>query len=117
MPLNYQLAERGARLLETTRTASDYRLYALAGTTPPKPGLARMPGFEGQGIELELWSMPLDAFGSFVALIPPPLGIGTVTLADGRTVKSFICEPAGIETGTDITVHGGWRAYMSLQPA
>lgn len=117
MPLNYQLTERGARLLETTRTAPDYRLYALAGTTPPKPGLARTPGFEGQGIELELWSMPMEAFGSFVALIPPPLGIGTVTLADGRMVKSFICEPAGIETGTDITGHGGWRAYMNLQPA
>ena len=113
MPLNTQLTERNATLLETTRTAPDYRFYALADSVPPKPGLSRDPDFDGPGIEVELWQMPMEAFGSFVALIPQPLGIGTVTLADGRNVKGFICEPAGIATATEITHYGGWRAYRA----
>ncbi|RVU39853.1 allophanate hydrolase [Hwanghaeella grinnelliae] len=113
MPLNSQLTERNATLLETTRTAPDYRFYALADSVPPKPGLSRDPNFDGPGIEVELWQMPMESFGSFVALIPQPLGIGTVTLADGRNVKGFICEPAGIATATEITHYGGWRAYRA----
>jgi allophanate hydrolase len=65
---------------------------------------------------VELWDVPVQHFGSFVALIPAPLGIGTLTLKDGREVKGFICEGAAIEGATDITHLGGWRAYIkSLQ--
>lgn len=98
--------------LETTRTASGYRLYALADASPPKPGLV----FNGTGpgaIEVEIWEMDQDAFGSFVAAIPPPLGIGTVTLADGRTVKGFLCEAYATDGAEDITSFGGWRAWLS----
>jgi len=112
-PLNSQLTQRGARLLKTCRTAPGYRLYALANTTPPKPGLVREEGFAGPGIELEVWQMPLSQFGSFVGLIPAPLGIGSVTLDDGTTVKGFICEPAGLQPATEITGFGGWRAYLA----
>lgn len=111
-PLNGQLVERGAKLIETTRTASGYRLYALAGTSPPKPGLL----FDGSGpgaIEIEVWEMDEATFGSFVALIPAPLGIGTVTLADGRTVKGFLCEGHATRGAEDITAFGGWRAWLS----
>ena len=52
------------------------------------------------------------AFGSFVALIPAPLGIGTITLEDGSTVKGFICEPRAMQGATDITSYGGWRAWL-----
>ncbi|WP_422908954.1 allophanate hydrolase-related protein, partial [Pseudomonas viridiflava] len=38
MPLNAQLTSRDAVLVEQTLTAGDYRLYALPGTVPPKPG-------------------------------------------------------------------------------
>jgi allophanate hydrolase len=110
-PLNGQLVERNAKLIETTRTAAGYSLYALAGTTPPKPGLV----FDGSGpgaIEVEIWEMNEGGFGSFVALIPAPLGIGTVTLADGRTVKGFLCEAHAIEGAEDITAFGGWRAWL-----
>lgn len=110
MPLNDQLTGRGARLLQSTTTASCYRLYALAGTTPPKPGLQRDP--TGDALEVEVWAMPTEHFGSFVALIPHPLGIGTVELADGTWTKGFICEEAGLEGATDITHLGGWRAYI-----
>ena len=114
MPLNYQLTERHARLVESTFTADNYRLFALPNTTPPKPGLVR--GNDGAEIAVELWDMPVDEFGSFVALIPSPLGIGTLTLHDNRQVKGFICEGAALEGATDITEFGGWRAYLqSLQ--
>lgn len=111
-PLNFQLQERNARLVATRRTAPGYSFYALAGTTPAKPGLV----FDGQGagnIEVEIWEMDEAAFGSFVALIPPPLGIGTLKLADGSSVKGFICEPHGLVGATDITAFGGWRAWLA----
>jgi allophanate hydrolase len=110
-PLNHQLTERGARLLKTCRTANDYRLYALAGTVPAKPGLVRDPNFRGPGIEVEIWAMPGDRFGDFVAAIPAPLGIGTVTLDDGEEMKCFLCEPHALAEATEITHLGGWRAY------
>jgi allophanate hydrolase len=112
-PLNWQMSERGARLLKTCRTANDYRLYALAGTIPAKPGLVRDPKFRGPGIEVEVWAMPEDRFGDFVAGIPAPLGIGTVTLDDGDDVKCFLCEPYALADGTEITHLGGWRAYRA----
>jgi allophanate hydrolase len=110
-PLNWQLVERKAKLLETTRTGPGYRLYALADTSPAKPGLV----FDGTGpgaIEVEIWDMEEAAFGSFVALIPAPLGIGTVTLAGGRTVKGFVCVVHATSGAEDITAFGGWRAWL-----
>lgn len=112
MPLNPQLTSRQARFLEETRTAvGDYRLYALPGTVPPKPGLKRTPA-KGAAITVELWALTPHAFGEFVAEVPQPLGIGNVVLADGRVVKGFICEPAELEGAKDITEFGGWRAYV-----
>lgn len=111
MPLNTQLIERKARFVESTFTADCYRLFALPNTTPPKPGLIRTHD-KGAEIIVELWDVPTHHFGSFVALIPAPLGIGTLTLKDGREVKGFICEGAAVEGAKDITPLGGWRAYI-----
>lgn len=115
MPLHGQLVERGCRLLASTHTSPHYKLFALAGTVPPKPGLVRVNKGEdgGQAIAIEVYAMPAAAVGSFLALIPPPLGLGSVQLADERWVKGFICEPAALETAADITSFGGWRAYMA----
>ncbi|MHB1022159.1 MAG: allophanate hydrolase [Acidobacteriaceae bacterium] len=115
MPLNHQLTSCGAAFVEATQTAPEYRLYALAGSVPAKPGLVRMASGEERGasIAVELWDVPVGNFGSFVAEIPPPLGIGSLRLTDGRTVKGFICEPCGLESATDITSFGGWRAYLA----
>lgn len=112
-PLNRQLTERGARLTAATKTAAGYRLYALANTVPAKPGLVHAPGFEGPGIDVEVWAMPTFQFGSFVADIPTPLGIGSVELVDGSVVKGFICEPFAVEQAPEITHFGGWRPYLS----
>ncbi|RMO88537.1 Amidase protein [Pseudomonas syringae pv. tagetis] len=113
-PLNWQLLESSARLLQRTTTSADYRLYALANTSPPKPGLVRVTA-QGASIEVEVWEMPLSLFGGFVAEIPAPLGIGSLQLADGQWVKGFICEPAGLEGALDITDFKGWRAYRAAQ--
>ena len=111
-PLNSQLASLRARLLRTTHTTDAYRLHALAGTVPPKPGLVRGAPGSGAAIEVEVWALTPAAFGTFVAAIPPPLGIGTLQLVDGTTVKGFICEPAALTGAKDITAFGGWRAFL-----
>lgn len=116
MPLHGQLVERRARLVASTHTAPHYRLFALPGTVPPKPGLARLSPADdpalGHAIALEVYAVPMSAVGSFLALIPPPLGLGSVELADGSWVKGFICEPAGLSGAEDISHFGGWRAYI-----
>jgi allophanate hydrolase len=112
LPLNGQLLERGATLRETARTAAQYRLFALPGTVPSKPGLMRVAE-GGTAIELEVWDMPQQHLGSFLALIPPPLGLGSVQLADGRFVHGFLCEAHALAGALDISAHGGWRAYFS----
>jgi allophanate hydrolase len=66
----------------------------------------------GAAIEVELWSIPPAAFGAFVAEVPPPLAIGTVTLADGRQVKGFVCEGYAVEGARDISSYGGWRNFV-----
>ena len=111
MPLNSQLTERGAQLVQACSTAGHYRLYALPNTTPPKPGLKRVAA-DGAAVAVEVWDMPVSQLGSFLALIPPPLGLGKVELADGSWVTGFICEGLALDAALDVTEHGGWRAYM-----
>ncbi|MYM63209.1 allophanate hydrolase [Pseudomaricurvus sp. HS19] len=111
LPLNWQLRERGAVLKSKTHTAPCYRMYALAGGPPYRPGL--VCDEKGSSIEVEVWSVPAAEFGSFVAGIPAPLGIGKVRLADDSLVTGFICEPYGIEGAQEITHLGGWRSYLA----
>jgi len=111
--LNWQLTERGARRVKVCRTAPGYRLYALEPTVPPKPALVRDESFTGHGIEVEVWAVPEDEFGGFVAAVPPPLGIGNATLDSGEEVKCFICEPDALVGAHEITRFGGWRAYLA----
>lgn len=113
LPLNVQLRERGAVLVEQTVTAPCYRFYRIAGGAPLRPALVRDEHGEGRSIEVEIWRLPLAHFGSFVAGIPAPLGIGKVELADGRRVCGFISEPCALQGAEEITAHGGWRAYLA----
>ena len=115
MALNGELRAIGGRLIESAVTAPDYRLFALPGT-PPRPGMLRVEANNGSAIELEIWALSAAAFGQFVAAIPGPLSIGTIRLADGRTVKGFLVEAAGLADARDISAFGGWRAYMA-EPA
>jgi allophanate hydrolase len=111
MPLHWQLTSRDARFVGAAKTAPTYRLYAMADSVPPKPALVHSG--DGAAIALEIYELDMAAFGSFVAEVPPPLAIGTVTLEDGSMVKGFVAEPRAITNAEDITALGGWRAYMA----
>jgi allophanate hydrolase len=115
LPLNGQLTELGGRLESTGRTAPVYRFYALSGGPPRRPGMVRVAK-DGGAIELEIWSLPAGTVGSFLRKIPAPLGLGTVTLADGSGVPGFLCESHAIADAKDITSLGGWRAYLKTLP-
>lgn len=113
MPLNFQLTTRQAVLVEETQTARCYRLFALLDGPIKKPGLMRAE--QGSAITVELWDIPLARFGEFVAEIPAPLGIGSLTLANGRVVKGFICEGSALNSALEITEFGGWRNWLATQ--
>jgi len=117
MPLNGELTSLGGRFLEKTATAPDYKLFALAGTKPPKPGLLRVAAGQGAAIEIEIWALPAAGFGQFVAAIPGPLSIGTLALADGRGVKGFLVEAEAVSGAEDISGFGGWRAFATRAKA
>ena len=112
LPLNGQLTERGGRLVRTASTAPLYRLFELSGAGPRRPGLVRVRE-GGASIALEVWMLPVATVGSLLALIPPPLGLGTLALADGESCKGFLCEWSATLEAKDITEHGGWRAYLT----
>ncbi len=117
MPLNGELRAAGARLIERRTTAPYYRLYALAGTKPPKPGLLRVKETVGAAIEVEIWSLSDAAFGRFVAAVPPPLWIGTIALDNGGAVKGFLVEAEAVAGARDISSFGGWRAFVTQEKA
>jgi allophanate hydrolase len=110
MPLHWQLTSREAKFVGAFTTAPTYRLYAMADSVPPKPALVHAA--DGAAIALEVYELGLAEFGSFVAEVPPPLAIGTVTLADGTSVKGFVAEPRALTGAEDITHLGGWRAFI-----
>jgi allophanate hydrolase len=115
-PLNGQLVDLGATFVRACATAPKYRLYALRGTVPAKPGLARVRE-GGRAIEVEVWSLDTAAFGAFVSAIPRPLCIGSIELDDGTVAQGFLCENDAIADATDISQHGGWRAYLRAAAA
>jgi len=112
LPLNYQLTGRGATLKETAKTTPDYALYRLPGDSLLRPALVRDAN-EGASIEVEVWSIPTRELGSFVSQIPAPLGIGKISISDGRMITGFICEEGGVTGAENISSHGGWRAYIA----
>ena len=117
MPLNGELTALGGRFLEASTTTADYRLFALAGTRPPKPGLLRVATGHGSAVAVEIWAMPAGGFGHFVAGIPAPLSIGTLSLANGQAVKGFLVEAEAVIGARDISSFGGWRAYVGKAKA
>lgn len=111
-PLNAQLTNLNARFAEQCMTQASYRLFALEGTVPPKPGLEFVRE-GGAAIEVEVWELGVAEFGAFVAAVPSPLAIGTVFLESGEAVKGFVCEPFALRGTKDISHFGGWRNYVA----
>ena len=112
LPLNRQLVERGAFLWKNARTAPAYRLLALPGGPPLRGGLLKVEQ-GGVSIGVEIWAMPLPAYGSFVAGLTRPLAIGAVELADKAHVQGLLCESHAATGARDISDFGGWRAYLT----
>ncbi|MFF2094416.1 allophanate hydrolase [Paenibacillus sp. NPDC058174] len=106
-PLEKQMLGCEAVYIRTARSAAKYKLFKLL-TEPAKPGMVRVHE-EGSSIEVELWEMPLERFGEFVASIPAPLGIGKIELDDGSVVPGFVCEGYAVQEVEEITAAGGWR--------
>jgi hypothetical protein len=113
LPLNHELVSEGGMLRRAAQTEPCYRLYALAGGPPRRPGLLRVATGAGAAIATEVWALPDDGFGRFVSRIPAPLGIGTLLLADGSRPKGFLVEPEGLQGAEEITHFGGWRAFLA----
>jgi allophanate hydrolase len=111
MPLHWQLTSRDATFVGAFQTAPSYKLYAIADSVPPKPALVFQEG--GASIAVEVYELGVAEFGSFVAEVPAPLAIGTVTLADGSSVKGFVAESRAVIGARDITELGGWRPYIA----
>lgn len=116
LPLNSQLQERGARKVSDSHTAPCYRLFQLANSTPPKPGLVRVSDTGGSRIAVEVWEMPMEGYGSFVAGIPWPLGIGSIEMSDGSMLQGFVCDSSAVAQARDISEFGGWRAFLAGLP-
>ena len=112
LPLNSQLTSLGATFVKATTTSANYKLFKLNGFNPPRPGLLRV-NQQGSAIELEIWQIPVESYGKFVAGVPAPLGFGTLTLADGSLVQGFMCEAYATENAIDISHLGGWRAFLA----
>ena len=109
LPLNHELVGLGGSFVRVAATTPDYAFYALPNTTPPKPGLLRGGS---AAIAVEVWSLDAAGFGTFVSKIPAPLGIGTLSLSDGTSVKGFLVEAAAVQGAEDISHYGGWRGYL-----
>jgi len=111
-PLNHQLTDRDARFIRRAKTAPSYQLFALPGTSPPKPGLVRVGAEVGRSIDLEVWELPVAEFGNLLKEVPSPLTIGMLHLSDGRVVKGFLCEEVAVQDALNISEFGGWKAYL-----
>jgi allophanate hydrolase len=113
LPLNGELLVLGGTFIRPVETVPDYRLYALPGTTPPKPGLLRVAEGTGASIKAEIWALDPAGFGSFVAKIPSPLGVGTIGFTDGTAAKGFLVEAEATRNAKDISASGGWKGYLA----
>lgn len=113
MVLNQQLLARGAWLKQTTLSAEKYRMYAVQGAVV-RPAMIRDEE-NGASFEVEIWSLPVSEFGSFVVGISQPLGIGKVETIEGEWVTGFIAEGYAADIGSDISEFGGWRNYIAKQ--
>ena len=115
LPRNSELKGMGASFLRSTFTRPDYRLFALPGTLPPRPGVLPVARGQGVGIEAEVWSLEPSAFGAFCANLAKPCTMGTVALADGTEVKGCLVDAAAVETATDVSEYGSWRAFLAAR--
>lgn len=108
-PLAAELERRGAFWDGLVATAARYRMVALE-TTPPKPGVVRSE--QGTGLVAERWLLSESALGSFLADLPEPMLLGSITLDDGSTAVGFACDAVAAASSRDISEYGDWIKYL-----
>ena len=100
----------GATFVREDRTEPVYRLWTI---DDDHPAMIRVTDGSGVSLALEVWDVPVEGLAGILLKEPPGLSIGKVKLADGETVLGVLGEPALVEGQTEITQHGGWRAYTA----
>ena len=108
LELNPNLIEVGATFVREDETDECYRLWSIDDR---HPAMLRTPG-QGTRVALELWDVPLDGLAQVLLREPPGLAIGKVVLKDKSVVLGVLGEPFLCEGRREITVYGGWRAYV-----
>jgi hypothetical protein len=103
----------GLPFLGAARTAPRYRFYSVRDEFP-----ALWPVDEGGvSVEGELYDVPLEVIRDrFIPAEPPELELGVVELADGGAALVVLLREVAHDAGdglTDISAHGGWRAYRA----
>ena len=104
----------GAPLVAETRTAPRYLLYSVGDRYP---ALQPCPPEDGTGAAIagEVYDLPFDVLrDDLLPAEPPELELGVIELADGSALGMLLRRPCpAMDDLTDITAHGGWRAYLS----
>lgn len=113
-PLAAELERRGAFWDGRVVTAARYRMVAL-DTTPPKPGVVRSE--QGTGLVAERWLLSESALGSFLADLPEPMLLGSITLDDGSTAVGFACDAVAAASARDISEYDDWIKYLEENTA
>ncbi|GAA3271627.1 allophanate hydrolase [Paenarthrobacter aurescens] len=113
-PLAAELERRGAFWDGRVVTAARYRMVALE-TTPPKPGVVRSD--QGTALVAERWLLSEAGLGSFLAGLPEPMLLGSITLDDGSTAVGFACDSVAAEGARDISEYGDWIKYLEENAA
>jgi len=111
LALNGNMIAAGAVFVRETTTAPRYRLWSIGDR---HPGMLRV-GSGGAEIVVEIWAVPHEGLAAILLNEPPGLCIGKVELADGQEVLGVLAEPFLVEGQPEITVHGGWRAYIAAK--
>ena len=97
--------------LGEVRTAPRYRLYSVRDEFP---GMAEAAPGEGASIPGELYEVPLTTLlHRFMPDEPPELELSVIELEDGRAALAVALREEERARHTDITEHGGWRAYRA----
>lgn len=90
-------------------TAPKYRFFSVRDEFP---GILPVADDTGAAIRGELYDVPLEVVRDrFLPDEPPELELGVVELADGTAALSMVLRREEDGRHTDITRHGGWRAY------
>jgi gamma-glutamylcyclotransferase (GGCT)/AIG2-like uncharacterized protein YtfP len=103
----------GVPLVGERRTAPRYRFYSVRDEFP---GL--YPDPLGGPVLGELYDLPMASLRALLATEPPELELSIIELEAGELSFAMVLRDAEHASGvhTDITAHGGWRAYRASLP-